>query len=222
MKRFKLMLLLIVVIVLASLFSLSNYLIRKSGDWVKEDRDTTIETIETESDLMLSTEEETFATDIVLSNGERLYENEGDSELKLLSGADSYERVCNQIVNLSGDIFNQIPESSKTDTGNMCYYRILENPTLNLSNFPEEGYSRFFIENSLTVIGLYRGTTAILVYNYNNKESKELVVADYSNSEVRNGMDDFISLGQVVSISASKDKIKVVPILDYQVLFVKG
>lgn len=218
------MLLLIVVMVLVSLFSLSNYLIRKSGDWVKEDRNTTIETIETESDLMLSTstEEETFATDIALSNGERLYENDGDSELKLLSGADCYERVCNQIVNLSGDIFNQIPESSKTDTGNMCYYRTLENPILDLSNFPEEGYSRFFIENSLTVIGLYNGTTAILVYNYDNKESKELVVVDYSNSEVRNGMDDFISLGQVVSISASKDKIKVVPILDYQVLFVKG
>ena len=72
------------------------------------------------------------------------------------------------------------------------------------------------------MIGLYNGTTAILVYNYDNKESKELVVVDYSNSEVRNGMDDFISLGQVVSISASKDKIKVVPILDYQVLFVKG
>lgn len=218
------MLLLIAVMVLASLFSLSNYLIRKSGDWVKGDRDTTIETIETESDLMLSTstEEETFATDIVLSNGERLYENEGDSELKLLSGADCYERVCNQIVNLSGDIFNQIPESSETDTGNMCYYRTLENPILDLNNFPEEGYTRFFIENSLTVIGLYSGTTAILVYNYDNKESKELVVVDYSNSEVRNGMDDFISLGQKVSISASKDKIKVAPILDYQVLFVKG
>ncbi len=213
------MVLLIAMIVLASLFSLSNYLIRRSGDWVKEDRDATVET---ESDLMLSTEEGTFATDIVLSNGERLYENEGDSELKLLGGADCYERVCNQIVNLSGDIFNQIPESSETDTGNMCYYRILENPILDLSNFPKEGCSRFFIENSLTVIGLYNGTTAILVYNYDNKESKELVVADYSNSEVRNGMDDFISLGQKVSISASKDKIKVVPILDYQVLFVKG
>ena len=69
---------------------------------------------------------------------------------------------------------------------------------------------------------MYKGTTAILVYNYDNKESKELVVADYSNSEVRNGMDDFISLGQKVSISASIEKIKVVPILDYQVLYVKG
>lgn len=219
MRRIKMMIILIVVIILTGLFSLSEYLIRKAGDWVKEDKGTIIET---ESDSILLTEEETFATDIVLSNGERLYENRGDSELKLLDGAECYERVCNQIVNLSEDIFNQIPESNGTDTGSMYYYRILENPVLNLSNFPEEGYTRFFIENSLTVIGLYNGNTAILVYNYNSKDSKELIVVDYSNSEVRNGMDDFISLGQRVSLSASKAEIKVVPMLDYQVLFVKG
>ena len=110
----------------------------------------------------------------------------------------------------------------KGPVGNICYYRIVENPTLDLENFPREGYNRFFIENSLTIIGLYNGTTAIAVYNYECGSSKELVVIDYSDSEVRNGMDDFISLGQKISLSANKEQIKVVPMLDYEVLYVKG
>lgn len=211
----------IIIIILIGLYSLSNLLISKSGDWVVQDNENTVET-EEETVASTSSEKETIAEDIVLSNGERLYENRGNSNLMLLEGAENYERICNQIVNLSGEIFNQISEDVKTDVGNICYYRIVENPTLDLENFPREGYNRFFIENSLTIIGLYNGTTAIAVYNYECGSSKELVVIDYSDSEVRNGMDDFISLGQKISLSANKEQIKVVPMLDYEVLYVKG
>lgn len=211
----------IIIIILIGLYLLSNLLISKSGDWVIQDKENTVET-EEETVASTSLEKETIAEDIVLSNGERLYENRGNSNLMLLEGAENYERICNQIVNLSGEIFNQISEDVKTDVGDICYYRIVENPTLDLENFPKEGYSRFFIENSLTIIGLYNGTTAIAVYNYECDSSKELVVIDYSDSEVRNGMDDFISLGQKISLSANKEQIKVVPMLDYEVLYVKG
>ena len=221
MRRVKVLVVMIIIIILIGLYSLSNLLISKSGDWVVQDNENTVET-EEETVASTSSEKETIAEDIVLSNGERLYENRGNSNLMLLEGAENYERICNQIVNLSGEIFNQISEDVKTDVGNICYYRIVENPTLDLENFPREGYNRFFIENSLTIIGLYNGTTAIAVYNYECGSSKELVVIDYSDSEVRNGMDDFISLGQKISLSANKEQIKVVPMLDYEVLYVKG
>ena len=107
----------IIIIILIGLYSLSNLLISKSGDWVVQDNENTVET-EEETVASTSSEKETVAEDIVLSNGERLYENRGNSNLMLLEGAENYERICNQIVNLSGEIFNQISEDVKTDVGN--------------------------------------------------------------------------------------------------------
>lgn len=218
-------------LVLYGVFRMAGGIIERSGKWVIE------EETNYSGDGVSETEIET-ETDILLGySGIRLYENTGNYGLDTLNGTEDLERVFNQIaVAIDSGVFDSLESytylhKDSDVVGEVEYYRSIDNSGLGLgSGFCKNG-ENFYIENSITVVGLYAGRYVIGAYNYSGVGDdsgptgvckRGIVVVDYENVNIYYGIEDSIDLGDVISLTGMDGCWKILEIAGNQILFVKG
>lgn len=218
-------------LVLWGVFRVAGGIIERSGEWVIEgetnctEEGTSETEVETESDILLG------------YSGIRLYENTGNYGLDTLSGTEDPERVFNQItIAIDNGVFDSL--ESYTDlkedlkgSEDVEYFRSIDRSSLDLDSGFCKNSERFYIENSITVIGLYGGRYVIGAYNYSGEGDdsgpagvceRGIVVVDYENVNIYFGVEDSIELGNVISLAGIGNSWKIMELVGINVLFVRG
>lgn len=216
-KRYLRATIFVVIILLISfvLLGIARILVSSGVGVVKETEYMTEEVIETEKEVVVvGLEDEEIPK----------YEMDSKSEVVRLEGSEAYDGVVNQIVMSVGNVFSSIDtDSIAYDYTSIKTYGLIKNESLGFIDEDSflEGNSSFFIENSLTVIGMFDNRYVVCVYNY-DEGGKELVVIDYEDIEVYQEQEYTISLGSEISVRGCVGQYLVRSLSGYDVMYLKG
>ena len=144
---------------------------------------------------------------------------EGDDTRLIEGDSLNYQKVLGVIESEAKDVFSTIGEISY-DYSDMKMLGVINNDMLGFSSGEFLKYRSFFIENSLTVIGVFSNNYVVMAYNYPKNPGKELIVIEYSDAKWnREGL---IAIGGVHSLRGVRSGYVLKEIEGYYVMFYKG
>lgn len=140
-----------------------------------------------------------------------------------LEGSEGYDTVVNQIEMVVERVFLNITDIPY-DYSNMKLIGLLKNSEIGFisKDFLNDGYTSFFIENSLTVIGMMDNRYIITVWDYPINSSKEIIVIDYENIEVYQEQESILELGDILSVKGCVGQYETMSLSGFNVMFLKG
>lgn len=147
------------------------------------------------------------------------YVDDKESDLQVLDGFD--KSVMTDIEAISPVVFESI-EGTGTDYSDITMIGIFKDETMGMRDGFFDEISSFYIENSLTVVGMFGNRYVVMAYNYPENPDKELVVVDFQDVVVYNEKSDLLSLGDIRSCRGTKGNYLIREVGDYIVMFLKG
>lgn len=164
------------------------------------------------SNQIVSTEPSTEGYDLY-------YVDDEESDLQVLDGFD--KGVMTDIEAISPVVFESI-DGTGTDYSDITMIGVFLDETMGMRDGNFDAISSFYIENSLTVVGMFGNRYIVMAYNYPENPDKELVVVDFQDVVVYNEKSDLLNLGDIRSCRGARGNYLIREVGDYIVMFLKG
>lgn len=173
----------------------------------------------TESERETETSNQLVSTETVTEGYDLYYVDDEESDLQVLDGFD--KSVMTDIEAISPVVFESI-DGTGTDYSDITMIGVFMEETMGMRDGFFDEISSFYIENSLTVVGMFGNRYVVMAYNYPENPDKELVVVDFQDVVVYNEKSDLLSLGDIRSCRGTKGNYLIREVGDYIVMFLKG
>lgn len=164
------------------------------------------------SNQIVSTEPSTEGYDLY-------YVDDEESDLQVLDGFD--KSIMTDIEAISPVVFESIGGTG-TDYSDITMIGVFMDETMGMRDGNFDAISSFYIENSLTVVGMFGNRYIVMAYNYPENPDKELVVVDFQDVVVYNEKSDLLNLGDIRSCRGARGNYLIREVGDYIVMFLKG
>lgn len=147
------------------------------------------------------------------------YVDDEESDLQVLNGFD--KGVMTDIEAISPVVFESI-DGTGTDYSDITMIGVFMGETMGMRDGNFDAISSFYIEDSLTVVGMFGNRYIVMAYNYPKNPDKELVVVDFQDVVVYNEKSDLLNLGDIRSCRGARGNYLIREVGDYIVMFLKG
>lgn len=145
-----------------------------------------------------------------------------EDQMKFLGeNYDKFEEVLGNIEKDYSKIFMMIPGEYSIKGSNPKDVYSERNESIGLGELELEGYDSISINRSLTIIGFVGDTVAIYAYDYPDCVSKELVVLDYSERDIRVQDTGMFKVGNLDNVFIPLNATKLMQYGDFKVLYSK-
>lgn len=173
----------------------------------------------TETEYEVETSTQIVSTEPATEGYDLYYVDDEESDLQVLDGFD--KGVMTDIEAISPVVFESI-DGTGTDYSNITMIGVFMDETMGMRDGNFDAISSFYIENSLTVVGMFGNRYIVMAYNYPENPDKELVVVDFQDVVVYNEKSDLLNLGDIRSCRGARGNYLIREVGDYIVMFLKG
>ena len=173
----------------------------------------------TETEYEVETSNQIVSTEPATEGYDLYYVDDEESDLQVLDGFD--KGVMTDIEAISPVVFESI-DGTGTDYSDITMIGVFMDETMGMRDGNFDAISSFYIENSLTVVGMFGNRYIVMAYNYPENPDKELVVVDFQDVVVYNEKSDLLNLGDIRSCRGARRNYLIREVGDYIVMFLKG
>lgn len=173
----------------------------------------------TETEYEVETSNQIVSTEPSTEGYDLYYVDDEESDLQVLDGFD--KGVMTDIEAISPVVFESI-DGTGTDYSDITMIGVFMDETMGMRDGDFDAISSFYIENSLTVVGMFGNRYVVMAYNYPKNPDKELVVVDFQDVVVYNEKSDLLNLGDIRSCRGARGNYLIREVGDYIVMFLKG
>lgn len=173
----------------------------------------------TETEYEVETSNQIVSTEPTTEGYDLYYVDDKENDLQVLDGFD--KGVMTDIEAISPVVFESI-DGTGTDYSDITMIGVFMDETMGMRDGNFDAISSFYIENSLTVVGMFGNRYVVMAYNYPENPDKELVVVDFQDVVVYNEKSDLLNLGDIRSCRGARENYSIREVGDYIVMFLKG
>lgn len=173
----------------------------------------------TEAEYEVETSNQIVSTEPTTEGYDLYYVDDEESDLQVLDGFD--KSVMTDIEAISPVVFESI-DGTGTDYSDITMIGVFMEETMGMRDGNFDTISSFYIEDSLTVVGMFGNRYIVMAYNYPENPDKELVVVDFQDVVVYNEKSDLLNLGDIRSCRGARGNYLIREVGDYIVMFLKG
>lgn len=173
----------------------------------------------TETEYETNPSNQIVSTELTTEGYDLYYVDDEESDLQALDGFD--KSVMTDIEAISPVVFESI-DGTGTDYSDITMIGVFMEETMGMRDGNFDTISSFYIEDSLTVVGMFGNRYVVMAYNYPENPDKELVVVDFQDVVVYNEKSDLLNLGDIRSCRGARGNYLIREVGDYIVMFLKG
>lgn len=159
------------------------------------------------------------STEPITEGYDLYYVDDEESDLQVLDGFD--KGVMTDIEAISPVVFESI-DGTGTDYSDITMIGVFMDETMGMRDGNFDAISSFYIEDSLTVVGMFGNRYIVMAYNYPENPDEELIVVDFQDVVIYNEKSDLLNLGDIRSCRGAMGNYLIREVGDYIVMFLKG